>query len=201
MGGSAESVQGQAVARPDAGQYQAAIADDPRAEQRRSAAIIERVRNGIGEVFVHHGVFRKTAVRMVSGEAPVHAEVFHALQTKTADAAGPVQPGHADTVADFETLRAPTQAVHLSDHLMPGNHRLQRRIQFAFHGVQVGVTYAADPHLHPNLTRPCFRVGQFGQLQRTFFHRPTLFQQHGFHGGCPLFNLSATIRFYFDEPS
>ncbi len=93
----AEAVEADALAV--AGEPERAVADEPRAEQRRS--LLVRIAGGNREAvaLVGDGELRVAAVEVVAGEAGAVAEVLAPCEAEPALAARPPEPRDADPVA------------------------------------------------------------------------------------------------------
>src|SRR6058998_3484518 len=96
--------------------------------------VVEAVGYAHREILFGDGEFRVAAVDMQPGKLRALTKIFAAGPTETAFAAGGVQPWDADSLP-----------IRDANNLMTGNDR-QLTGNFAFHGVQVGVTDAAGAH-------------------------------------------------------
>ena len=112
--GGAEAVQPEplGVAR----EPQRAVADQPRAEQRRRLEVAEPVGDREAEALVGDDPLGVAAVDVVAGEARAVAEVLAAARAEAALAARPAEPGHAE----------PAAVLGLADDLVAGHERQLR---------------------------------------------------------------------------
>src|SRR6185312_1166815 len=98
MGGGAKTIETDAFRL--ARETQRAIADQSGAHQRRRLDIAELGWDDETIALVRHGILGIAAVNVVAGEPRARAEIFAAGLAIRAFAAGPPQPGHANSVAD-----------------------------------------------------------------------------------------------------
>ena len=131
----------------------AAVADDPRAEQRRGFLVAEHLGHGVGVRLVDDGVLGVAAVEVPTGEARRETEVLAPGGAEAARAARVREPGHADAVAHSPPLRARSEPVDDADDLVAGRDAGTVRRQITLGHVEVGAADAADAHAHPDLAR------------------------------------------------
>ena len=93
----AEAVEAEALGV--AGHPQGAVADEPRAQQRRGLEVRVAVGDREAEALVGDRVLGEAAVEVAAGEARAVAQVLAARAAVAARAAGPAQPRHADALA------------------------------------------------------------------------------------------------------
>src|SRR6266487_4725168 len=79
-----------------------AIANQPRAKQRRNIDIIVTVRQMKTESSIGGSEFRITTINGIAGKARLIAQIFPVRSTKSAFAIGPTKPGNANTVANLK---------------------------------------------------------------------------------------------------
>ena len=81
-----------------------------------------------------------------------------------------MQPGHADPVAVLELAHVTPGLLNHADDLVAG-HDGQFAGDFAFDGVEVGMTNAAGPNAKKDFVFGRFGHRQFCQFERRFFRR------------------------------
>jgi len=135
-----------------AGGDERAVADEPRAEERR-----RRVGHPVGEregvPLVGDRVLGVAAVHAVPREARPRAQVLAPRPAVAALAARPRQPWHADAAARREALGTVASLGHGADDLVAEHQRQLRVRELAVGDVEVG---AADPtgvHAQQELAR------------------------------------------------
>ena len=163
---------------------QAAKADDPSAQQRSGAQIVERAGKREDEVGARDSILGVAAVHGVSGECGCVAEVFLVMTAIPASAVGAADPRDADARCPAATP-ASAPADHVANDLVAGNQRRATHGQLAFGDVQIGAAYAAGADLQQNLTRRRVEAGNFFQAQRMISNRCGLREHCGFHGQSP----------------
>src|SRR5262249_18615760 len=104
MSGRPEPVEPDARPRPAArrpvepGQAQGAIADDPRAKQRRRLKVVESCGQPVREGGRRDDLLRVAAIHGPTRELARLAQVLASVETVATDAARAMQPGDADAV-------------------------------------------------------------------------------------------------------
>ena len=134
-----------------------AVADQPRAEQRRCAHIIVAVRNSKTETRIGRDVLGIAAVDRVAAEARPPAEILAARAAEIAFAAGPSEPRNADAFADPKTSDAFTEFFDVSDDFVSWNQRQLRIRQLTVDNVQIGAANRARRHAHEHFARAWMR--------------------------------------------
>ncbi len=180
--GRAEPVEAEAPALLDAGETQAAEADNAGAEQRGRVLIGEAIGNGVDEIFGCDDIFGVAAIDGVAGEFRMVAEILGARAAIAADAVGAMQPGNSNARAKREASSAGTELLDHADDLVPWNDGRLARRQFAFDDVQVGAANAAEAHADENLAIRRLRHRDVGELQRRGGDRSWSVKQASFHG-------------------
>src|SRR5580704_3143616 len=99
MRGSTKAEQSNAFAELDAGNTQAAEANDSRAEQRGGVQVVERRGQREDKVSASEGVLRVSARDGIASEGGPVAQILHAPFAVRAGAIGPAEPRHADARA------------------------------------------------------------------------------------------------------
>jgi len=156
-----------------------AVADQPRAEQRRGIEI--RIALGQCETVarVRDGKFRVAAVDLVAREARFRAEILATASAVAAMSARAPEPWHADASADGVLGDAGAALDDCADDLVTRNYRHLRVGQLAFDEVKIGAADAAgadsDQHLPGSWRRARQRLEAQGQPRRG--------KQHRLHGG------------------
>ena len=140
-GGAAEAEEADALAGLDAGDAQAAEADDAGAEQRRGVDGVEAGGQRVGEVGAGEGVLGVAAVDGVAGEDGVVAEVLHAVAAEPAVAVDAADPGDADARAERKLGGGAVD--DFADDLMAGDDARVERRKVALDDVEVGAADAA----------------------------------------------------------
>ena len=131
---------------------QAAVADQPGAQQRRRLGVAVAAGERKAVAGVGDRVLGVAAVDLVAGEAGVRAQVLLARPAVAASAAGPAEPGHADPLARAREPRRPRpRADDVADDLVAGNDRQLRLRQLAVDDVQVGAADGARGDLDQHL--------------------------------------------------
>src|SRR5205809_4355989 len=102
----AEAVDPETITGADAAEAQRAVADDPRAEQRRRFDVRECQRQRIRERLRHDDVIREAAVRVPPGEPRTLAEVLATTRAIRAGSARRAQPRRADPRSGLESRAA-----------------------------------------------------------------------------------------------
>ena len=144
--GGAEAVDAERLGR--AGHHQAAVPDQPGAEQRRRLGVGVGVGQREGVPGVGAGVLGIAAVAGVAGEARRVAEILPPAPAVRAASAGVAEPGDADALPDRQPLGLGPERDDPPDDLMPGDDAVRHPRQLAVDDVQVGPADAAggDPH-------------------------------------------------------
>ena len=170
----AEAVDPQPRAGPvvEAAATQAAIADDPGAQQRRDLLVGEVLRQRIDEVRGGRHVFGEPAVACPPGELGSLAEVLAPPRAKAAHTAGAVQP--RDTDAFARRLDDP-------DDLVPGDHRRATYRQLPLDYVQVGPADTAGADVDQQVSVRGFGGLDIFDPQRPLADRPRLTQYARLH--------------------
>src|SRR5215469_13383817 len=138
MSRSAETKKSDALAMFDAGNTQAAEADDARTKKGRSLQIVECRRKRKDKVRARDGIFPVPAGHRVARERWRIAEVFHSFPAILAATSGTADPGDADTRAQRKFRCCSVD--NFADNLVAGSNPLLTNWQFALHDVQVGAT-------------------------------------------------------------
>src|SRR5205085_5878434 len=140
--GRAEAVEAEPlrVAR----RAQRAVADQPRAEERRRLLVRVALWDREAEALVGDGVLRVAAVEVVAGEARRVAEVLAPARAVAAGAVRPAEPRDADAAA--------ARLVD-ADDLVADDERQLRMRKLAVDDVQVGAADAAGEDADEQLTR------------------------------------------------
>src|ERR1700676_5105423 len=120
MRGRTEAKQSDALARLDAGNAQAAEADDSGAEERGGVQIVECSRQRKDKVGAGQCIFRVSAGDAVSGERGRVAEVLRASFAIGASAIRPAEPANAGARAEWDFLCG--AADYFTDNLMAWDH-------------------------------------------------------------------------------
>jgi hypothetical protein len=123
VGGGAEAVHTEAAAGPHGGQFQRAIPDDARTEQRRRLDVAEVGRDGVRVVLVHHRVLRVPPVGVPAGELGALAQVLAVGRAVDTPATRATQPRDADAIALAKARGVPATADHATDDLVAGHQR------------------------------------------------------------------------------
>src|SRR5690606_21525233 len=110
---------------------QRAIADQPRAKERRCGYRVVFGRDRETEVLVRDRVLGVAAGKLVAGEARLGAQVFRSCTTVPAMPARSPEPRNADSIADPVTRRTGTNRFDAADDLVAGNERQHRIGQLA----------------------------------------------------------------------
>lgn len=92
------------VTRVGVGHHQALVDGQARADQRRCGDVVEPVGQFCREPSVGHQVFGEATIDVVAGAQLLVAQCLPARQALLTGSAGPVQPRHADPVADAEIV-------------------------------------------------------------------------------------------------
>src|SRR5215471_17211715 len=153
------------------GETQSAIADDTGAQQRRRLNVLETVRQAIDKSGGRNGVFRVTAVDGPAGELRRVAEILATPATEFADAAGAMQPGYPDSIANRESLRLFSQRFDASHDLMTGNDGREPGLQLAFDHMEIGAANSTGRHAHQQLVSAGSRVGDVQVSERPAINR------------------------------
>jgi hypothetical protein len=147
MRGSTESEEAYALAFFNAGDAEAAEADDTSAEKWSG---VERVEGGgyrEHKIGASEGVFRVASVDGVAGEGRGVAEIFFATAAIGAGTVGAAQPGNADAGAGRclvgQERPTHTSLADFAYDLMAGDDSFAVGSEFAFCDVEVGAADSA----------------------------------------------------------
>src|SRR3954469_292460 len=95
-------------------------------------------------------VFRVAAIHGYAGNFLLYAEILITFTAEFAFTAGPVNPGHADAVANFQVAYAWSNFSHFAGNLMPHDERqlgdTGELFPVAFSNVQIRMANAAGFH-------------------------------------------------------
>src|SRR5579864_5978596 len=116
VGRGAEAVD--AEAGRVAGKAQASIADEARAQERRSLQVRVSIRKREACALVRHHVVGVSAIERVTREQGAIAKVLATLAAVATLAARPAEPRHAHARADAKTLDGAAGRHHPADHLV-----------------------------------------------------------------------------------
>ena len=148
------------------GDAQGAVADQPSAHQRRRLDVaIARV-DGKAIALVGDGQLGIAAIDLVAGEASAVAQILAAAAAVLAHPAGPVEPRHADPVADREPVGRFPLLDDDADDLVPGNERQLRIGKLAVDDMQICPAHGAGAHRDQQLLRAGMRRRQLRRRQR-----------------------------------
>ena len=136
-----------------------AIADQSRAQQRRSLDVAERAVDGKAEPRVGDGVLGVATVDVIAGESRAVAQILAPGRAVPARAARPAEPGDADAFPDADRLHPGSGLDHLTDDLVARDQRQLRMGQLAVDHVQVGAAQAARADLDQHLSTRGLRRG------------------------------------------
>ena len=143
-----------------------AVADQPRAEQRRRLQVAEPLGDREAEALVGDDPLGVAAVEVVAREARAVAEVLAAARAEAALAARPAEPRHAE----------PPAVAGLADDLVARHERQLRSRELAVDHVQVGAADAAGADAEKHLARGGLGALELGRPQpragRLEHHRP-----------------------------
>jgi hypothetical protein len=138
MRGGAEAEQADTVATFDAGDAQAAEADDAGAEQGRGFEIVERGRERVDEIGSCDGVLGVATRNRVAGEGGRVAQILGAAGAVRAGAVDAAEPTYSHAEAAFEITRD-----NFANDLVAGRNLVVQRRELAFDDVEVGAADAA----------------------------------------------------------
>jgi hypothetical protein len=99
-----------------------------------------------------------------SGESGCLAQILAVSLAEGAAPAGPIEPGHTDSISFAESRGSFSNGVHYAHDLMTEDDRQFREIKLSFDNVQIGAADAADVNLNANLVRSRRRHRQFDCL-------------------------------------
>src|SRR5471032_1279677 len=125
-----------------------AVADEPRAQQRRRFGVGVAVGQLEGVVGVGDGVVRVAAVHVIAGESRAAAQVLATAGAVRARAAGVAEPGDADAIAGMQMRHAVAHDLDYPDDLVSGDDRDLDGRQFTVEDVEIGPADAAGAHAH-----------------------------------------------------
>src|SRR2546425_689469 len=178
---SPEPIEPQALAGLHSAEPQGAVADDARAEQWRRFLVTKDVRNRVGVIRGHHGVFRIAPVHVVPGKARLKTQILLLAEAELTRSTRMLQPGDADTVSFLDRPYAAPHPVHDADHFMARHNRPLGRRQFPLDDVQVGSADPADPDLHSHRIGTGVGQRKYRRPERMIPHIGGLLQHHGPH--------------------
>src|SRR5205085_9522312 len=151
--GRAEAVDTDPRARPIRAlcakprQTQRTIADDARAQERRSLQIVKPFRQTIDETRGRNRVLSITARHSPTRKLCVLAKVLTPHTTEATDAARAMQPCDAHALASLQLAHSCSDNDDMTDNLMSRYHALTSHWQFALDDVQICAAHAARAHL------------------------------------------------------
>jgi len=181
--GRPEAVEAEGAYRASlAGLRPRAIADQPRAEERRRLDIGKGLGDGKAEISAGDDGVGVAPVAGPPGEGRRVAQVFGARKAIAAPAAGLAEPGDAPAVADGDALDARPHRIHTPDDLMAGNERAASLGQVAIDHMKVGAADAAGADPQPQLARGRLGIGASFRAQAG----PGMIEHHREHRGASL---------------
>ena len=172
MGRCAEAEQADAFAFFDPGDAEAAVADDPGAEQGRGLQVVERVRQRVDEIRASDDEFGIASIDSVAGENGRITEVLHPLGAVGAVAVSAAKPGHADALAG---------GYDFPDDLVAGDQAFAKGAELALDDVKVCTANTAGAHFQENLACRGDGLRDVLNLQWTLGNRSRSPQDGGFH--------------------
>jgi len=153
MRGGAEPEEADALAFFDAGDAEAAKADDSGAQERSGVEIIEGGGDWKDKIGASQRVFGVASVDCVAGKGWRVAKVLFATPAVRASAIGAAEPGNPDAGWCRASLDRADEGVrpyvgiayfdYLADDLVAGDDSRVERREFAFHDVEVGAADSA----------------------------------------------------------
>jgi hypothetical protein len=154
--GRAEPVKAELLFWSDIAQPQRAVADDPSAKQRRCMRIVETFRDTDGKRGRGDRMLCITTVDVKTSELCLLAKILMATSAKLASTAASMQPRNADPVAVPKFADGTPNFLNHADDLVTGHNR-QFACDFAFDGVEIGMTNSAGSNANKD-----FVAGGFG---------------------------------------
>jgi len=158
-----------------------AVTDQSTAQQWRDVFVIEAFGQLVCEVLRNDGIFRISAIGVITRIARVAAKVLASSPAELAGAVHMPQPCDADPLPDPQARHTVADFIHSPDNLMTGNERHLVKGEIALDDVNIGAADRADAHFHPDLTRPDPRRVHFPLSQRRLIHALLLCQNHRAH--------------------
>ena len=158
VGGGAEAVEADPLRI--AAEPQRAIADQPRAQQRRRLQVGIALGDRKAVALVGDRVLGVAAVELIAGEAGALAQVLPARAAVAALAVGPPQPRDPDPLPGREALGPLPRRLDRADDLMSDDQGQLRLAQVAVDHVEVGAADAAGVHRDQDLAGARLRLGE-----------------------------------------
>jgi hypothetical protein len=164
MGGRTKAKQADALARLDAGNSQAAEADDSGTEQRSSIQIVKRTGQREDEIRTSENIFRISAGDGVAGEGRRVAEILLSSFAEGAGAVCAAEPADTDARAEWNFFSVATD--NFADDLMAGNHARLSGSKFSFDDMQICAAHTAGTHSKKDMSGLELRICDVSDSQR-----------------------------------
>ena len=124
--GRSKSIETEPLAWLDSTQAQGAVADDPGAEEGGRFFITEDRWNRIGKCCRDERILRVSSIDLIAGKPGALAQVLSPARAKFAAAAGVLQPGNPDSLADCP-LSSRRRQPGLRPRRLGGRERVEAR--------------------------------------------------------------------------
>jgi hypothetical protein len=160
-----------------------------RAPAQLPIPVAETVGQRVDEVGARGAQLGVAAVDRPPGEVRIRAQVLATRQAEAAAAAGAVQPGDADALAERQAVararraQAGAESGDLADDLMAGDDRRAPRGELTLDHVQVGAADAAGAHAQQHFVLARHRRGHFFERQWRRCDRRAPVQYRSSHQG------------------
>ena len=144
--------------------------------------VVETLRQFVGKILRHNGVFGIAAIGVVAGVTAVPAKIFAPTPTELARTVHVPQPGNSDALSKPQPRHAVADLVHPPNDLVAWNDGIFVKRQIAFNEMNVCAANGTDADLNPDLFHSDLWVCHLAQSQWRSFYRLLFCEDHRSHG-------------------